>query len=283
MEDGKEIKGTIEVDRPLGGGSGKRTRKLSASMKAMFDGGYAGSGEDIPRVTVEEMHEVRETVRMHSLRLEELGDEVRDIRIGAEDIIHDVRLLDGVVTENRTGTDARLDGVDRRLADVERMLADVADRQAAFEVLRDRVGSQEAVIAGIEEKVAKMETEVGETFAEAGRMIRDVKDESAQKVEEISRAMETRLMERTQEDTEARLKEATRIQDKDITVMKQRMEGVFSRMKRVEEDPTVKVLRGEIELIRRDMRVAVWAMALSLATSVGLMIAFGLKVAGVLP
>lgn len=154
------------------------------------------------------------------------------------------------------------------------------DKLEELDVLRDKVRSQEAVIAELEAKVAKMESDVGETFAEAGRMIRDVKDESTQKVEEIAKEMETRLMERAQEDADAKLKEATRIQNKDITVMKQRMENVFSRMKRVEEDPSIKAMKLEIEHMGREMKSIMWVAAGALVSALALGIVTILGFAG---
>lgn len=191
------------------------------------------------------------------LKLNEHNDRLVNVEEGVKEIYHNIRDdlngiyrnlkdMEQVVTGQKTETDRRLDSL--------------TDMTEQVEILRDKVRSQEAVIAELEGKVAKMERDVGDTFAETGRMIRDVKDESAQRAEEIAKEMETRLMERAQEDTETKLKEATRIQDKDITVMKQRMENVFSRMRRVEEDPSVKALRAEVATIRRDLKVATWSM-----------------------
>ncbi|MGN0137607.1 MAG: hypothetical protein ACI381_03245 [Candidatus Methanomethylophilaceae archaeon] len=174
--------------------------------------------------------------------------------------------MEQVVTGQRTETDRRLDG-----------LTDMIEQ---VEILRDKVRSQEAIITELEGKVAKLETDVGETFAEAGRMIRDVKDESTQKVEEIAKEMETRLMVRSQEETDEKLKEATRIQNKDITVMKQKMENVFSRMKRVEEDPTLKAIRLEAEQTRRDARAMMWVSAGSLITSMAVALVMVFRLAG---
>lgn len=210
-------------------------------------------------------------------RLSDEFDRLVNVEKGVKEIHHNIRDdlngiyrnlkdMEQVVTGQKTETDRRLDSL--------------TDMTEQVEILRDKVRSQEAVIAELETKVAKMESDVGETFEEAGRMIRDVKDESTQKVEEIAREMETRLMERAQEDTEAKLKEATRIQNKDITVMKQRMENVFSRMKRVEEDPSIKAMRHQLEYMQRDMKSIMWVAAGALVSALALGIVTILGFAG---
>lgn len=190
----------------------------------------------------------------------------RNIRDDLNGIYRNLKDMEQVVTGQKTETDRRLDGL--------------TDMTEQVEILRDKVRSQEAIIAELESKVAKLETDVGETFAEAGRMIRDVKDESTQRAEEIAKEMETRLMVRSQEETDEKLKEATRIQNKDITVMKQKMENVFSRMKRVEEDPTLKAIRLEAEQTRRDARAMMWVSAGSLLTSMAVALVMVFRLAG---
>ena len=210
-------------------------------------------------------------------RLSDEFDRLVNVEEGVKEIYHNIRDdlngiyrnlkdMEQVVTGQKTETDRRLDNL--------------TDMTEQVEVLRDKVRSQEAIIAELESKVAKLETDVGETFAEAGRMIRDVKDESTQRAEEIAKEMETRLMERAQEDADAKLKEATRIQNKDITVMKQKMENVFSRMKRVEEDPTLKAIRLEAEQTRRDARAMMWVSAGSLITSMAVALVMVFRLAG---
>ena len=210
-------------------------------------------------------------------RLSDEFDRLVNVEEGVKEIYHNIRDdlngiyrnlkdMEQVVTGQKTETDRRLDNL--------------TDMTEQVEVLRDKVRSQEAIIAELESKVAKLETDVGETFAEAGRMIRDVKDESTQRAEEIAKEMETRLMERAQEDADAKLKEATRIQNKDITVMKQKMENVFSRMKRVEEDPTLKAIRLEAEQTRRDARAMMWVSAGSLIASMAVALVMVFRLAG---
>ena len=210
-------------------------------------------------------------------RLSDEFDRLVNVEEGVKEIYHNIRDdlngiyrnlkdMEQVVTGQKTETDRRLDNL--------------TDMTEQVEILRDKVRSQEAIIAELESKVAKLETDVGETFAEAGRMIRDVKDESTQRAEEIAKEMETRLMERAQEDADAKLKEATRIQNKDITVMKQKMENVFSRMKRVEEDPTLKAIRLEAEQTRRDARAMMWVSAGSLITSMAVALVMVFRLAG---
>lgn len=204
-------------------------------------------------------------------------DRLVNVEEGVKEIYHNIRDdlngiyrnlkdMEQVVTGQKTETDRRLDGL--------------TDMTEQVEILRDKVRSQETVIAELESKVAKLETDVGETFAEAGRMIRDVKDESTQRAEEIAKEMETRLMVRSQEETDEKLKEVTRIQNKDITVMKQKMENVFSRMKRVEEDPTLKAIRLEAEQTRRDARAMMWVSAGSLITSMAVALVMVFRLAG---
>lgn len=210
-------------------------------------------------------------------RLSDEFDKVVNVEEGVKEIYHNIRDdlngiyrnlkdMEQVVTGQKTETDRRLDSL--------------TDMTEQVEILRDKVRSQEAIIAELESKVAKLETDVGETFAEAGRMIRDVKDESTQRAEEIAKEMETRLMVRSQEETDEKLKEATRIQNKDITVMKQKMENVFSRMKRVEEDPTLKAIRLEAEQTRRDARAMMWVSAGSLLTSMAVALVMVFRLAG---
>ena len=210
-------------------------------------------------------------------RLSDEFDRLVNVEEGVKEIYHNIRDdlngiyrnlkdMEQVVTGQKTETDRRLDNL--------------TDMTEQVEILRDKVRSQEAIIAELESKVAKLETDVGETFAEAGRMIRDVKDESTQRAEEIAKEMETRLMERAQEDADAKLKEATRIQNKDITVMKQKMENVFSRMKRVEEDPTLKAIRLEAEQTRRDARAMMWVSAGSLIKSMAVALVMVFRLAG---
>lgn len=201
------------------------------------------------------------------VNIEEGVNEIyNNIRDDLNGIYRNLKDMEQVVTGQKTETDRRLDGL--------------TDMTEQVEILRDKVRSQEAIIAELESKVAKLETDVGETFAEAGRMIRDVKDESTQRAEEIAKEMETRLMERAQEETDEKLKEATRIQNKDITVMKQKMENVFSRMKRVEEDPTLKAIRLEAEQTRRDARAMMWVSAGSLLTSMAVALVMVFRLAG---
>lgn len=201
------------------------------------------------------------------VNIEEGVNEIyNNIRDDLNGIYRDLKDMEQVVTGQKTETDRRLDGL--------------TDMTEQVEILRDKVRSQEAIIAELESKVAKLETDVGETFAEAGRMIRDVKDESTQRAEEIAKEMETRLMVRSQEETDEKLKEATRIQNKDITVMKQKMENVFSRMKRVEEDPTLKAIRLEAEQTRRDARAMMWVSAGSLLTSMAVALVMVFRLAG---
>ena len=210
-------------------------------------------------------------------RVSDEFDRLVNVEEGVKEIYHNIRDdlngiyrnlkdMEQVVTGQKTEADRRLDNL--------------TDMTEQVEILRDKVRSQEAIIAELESKVAKLETDVGETFAEAGRMIRDVKDESTQRAEEIAKEMETRLMERAQEDADAKLKEATRIQNKDITVMKQKMENVFSRMKRVEEDPTLKAIRLEAEQTRRDARAMMWVSAGSLITSMAVALVMVFRLAG---
>ena len=222
-------------------------------------------------------------------RLSDEFDKVVSIKRGIKDLYGMKETLDGLngLRETVNGHELRLksDQVQIGLAQkmIDELRADLTpsvDKLEELDVLRDKVRSQEAVIAELEAKVAKMESDVGETFAEAGRMIRDVKDESTQKVEEIAKEMETRLMERAQEDADAKLKEATRIQNKDITVMKQRMENVFSRMKRVEEDPSIKAMKLQIEHMGREMKSIMWVAAGALVSALALGIVTILGFAG---
>ena len=223
------------------------------------------------------MADMGERLNEHDEKLRTQFDRLVNVEEGVKEIYHNIRDdlngiyrnlkdMEQVVTGQKTETDRRLDGL--------------TDMTEQVEILRDKVRSQEAIIAELESKVAKLETDVGETFAEAGRMIRDVKDESTQRAEEIAKEMETRLMVRSQEETDEKLKEATRIQNKDITVMKQKMENVFSRMKRVEEDPTLKAIRLEAEQTRRDARAMMWVSAGSLLTSMAVALVMVFRLAG---
>ena len=191
-----------------------------------------------------------------------------------------ISALDAQIKSETRRLDARCNSLTDRVLEAEKGVGETSDMTEQVEILRDKVRSQEAIIAELESKVAKLETDVGETFAEAGRMIRDVKDESTQRAEEIAKEMETRLMVRSQEETDEKLKEATRIQNKDITVMKQKMENVFSRMKRVEEDPTLKAIRLEAEQTRRDARAMMWVSAGSLLTSMAVALVMVFRLAG---
>ena len=224
-----------------------------------------------------DMASMGERLSKHDEDLRTQFDRLVNVEEGVKEIYHNIRDdlngiyrnlkdMEQVVTGQKTETDRRLDGL--------------TDMTEQVEILRDKVRSQEAVIAELESKVAKLESDVGETFAEAGRMIRDVKDESTQRAEEIAKEMETRLMVRSQEETDEKLKEATRIQNKDITVMKQKMENVFSRMKRVEEDPTLKAIRLEAEQTRRDARAMMWVSAGSLLTSMAVALVMVFRLAG---
>ena len=224
-----------------------------------------------------DMANMSERLSKHDEDLRTQFDRLVNVEEGVKEIYHNIRDdlngiyrnlkdMEQVVTGQKTETDRRLDGL--------------TDMTEQVEILRNKVRSQEATIAELESKVAKLETDVGETFAEAGRMIRDVKDESTQRAEEIAKEMETRLMVRSQEETDEKLKEATRIQNKDITVMKQKMENVFSRMKRVEEDPTLKAIRLEAEQTRRDARAMMWVSAGSLLTSMAVALVMVFRLAG---
>ena len=250
------------------------------------------------------------------INVEEGVNEIyNNIRDDLNGIYRNLKDMEQVVTGQKTETDRRLDSLTDKIVSAEKGLNELGevvnghelrlrsdqvqiglaqkmidelrtdltpsiDKLEELDVLRDKVRSQEAIIAELEGKVAKLETDVGETFAEAGRMIRDVKDESTQRAEEIAKEMETRLMVRSQEETDEKLKEATRIQNKDITVMKQKMENVFSRMKRVEEDPTLKAIRLEAEQTRRDARAMMWVSAGSLLTSMAVALVMVFRLAG---
>ena len=212
-------------------------------------------------------------------RLSDEFDKVVSITKGVKDLYGMKEVVNG--HELRLKSDQVQIGLAQKMIDELRAdLTPSIDKLEELDVLRDKVRSQEAIIAELESKVAKLETDVGETFAEAGRMIRDVKDESTQRAEEIAKEMETRLMVRSQEETDEKLKEATRIQNKDITVMKQKMENVFSRMKRVEEDPTLKAIRLEAEQTRRDARAMMWVSAGSLLTSMAVALVMVFRLAG---
>ena len=225
---------------------------------------------------VKDLYGLKEVVNGHELRLNSNLDRI----VSAEKSLNELgEVVNG--HELRLKSDQVQIGLAQKMIDELRAdLTPSVDKLEELDVLRDKVRSQEAIIAELEAKVAKMESDVGETFAEAGRMIRDVKDESTQKVEEIAKEMETRLMERAQEDADAKLKEATRIQNKDITVMKQKMENVFSRMKRVEEDPSIKAMRLEIEHMGREMKSIMWVAAGALVSALALGIVTILGFAG---
>ena len=225
---------------------------------------------------MKDLYGLKEVVNGHELRLNSNLDRIVSAEKGLKEL---GEVVNG--HELRLKSDQVQIGLAQKMVDELRTdLTPSVDKLEELDVLRDKVRSQEAVIAELEAKVAKMESDVGETFAEAGRMIRDVKDESTQKVEEIAKEMETRLMERAQEDADAKLKEATRIQNKDITVMKQKMENVFSRMKRVEEDPSIKAMRLEIEHMGREMKSIMWVAAGALVSALALGIVTILGFAG---
>lgn len=219
----------------------------------------------------------------HNEKLDDMNLRLIDVETAnrtADVLEAKISALDARIGSETRRLDMRCNTLMDRVVEVEKGVGETSDMTEQVEILRDKVRSQEAIIAELEGKVAKLETDVGETFAEAGRMIRDVKDESTQKVEEIAKEMETRLMERSQEETDEKLKEATRIQNKDITVMKQKMENVFSRMKRVEEDPTLKAIRLEAEQTRRDARAMMWVSAGSLITSMAVALVMVFRLAG---